>query len=61
MGQGLARVMHVLQANPSSLSLSSKAVGGDADLQMQQCREKQHLPPLPPHSVLQYLFECCPP
>lgn len=48
MGQGLARVMHVLQANPSSCPLSAKAVGGDADLQMQQCQEKQHLPPSPP-------------
>lgn len=47
-GQGLARVMHMLQANPPSLPLSSNAAGGDAALQMQQRREKQHLPPSPP-------------
>lgn len=34
---GLTRVIDTLQVNPLSLPLFSKAVGGDADLQMQQC------------------------
>lgn len=38
MGRGLA-------AHSLSPSLSTKAAGGDADLQMQQYWEKQHQPP----------------
>lgn len=57
---GLTRVIDPLQVNPLSLPLFSKAVGGDADLEMQPILRKAAstpFPPSPPHSVLQYLFE----